>query len=74
MEMEYPHSGIRIDSTLTEQEKWYFDLHGFLVLRQAVPPENLKELQRSMSQLLSYCLSHQMYIHRYSFLHQKLFQ
>jgi len=45
MEMEYPHSGIRIDSTLTEQEKWYFDLHGFLVLRQAVPLENLKELQ-----------------------------
>jgi len=45
MEMEYPHSGIRIESTLTEKEKWFFDLQGFLVIRQAISPNELADLQ-----------------------------
>lgn len=45
MEMEYPHSGIRIASTLTDTEKWAFDLHGFLVIPQAIAPDELTELQ-----------------------------
>ena len=29
---------------LTETEKWLFDLHGFLVLKQVVPPEEVAEM------------------------------
>ena len=30
-------------STLTEEEKWYFDLHGFLVLKGIITSESLKQ-------------------------------
>lgn len=31
-------------SALTEEEKWYFDLHGFLVLKSVITPEKLKQM------------------------------
>ncbi|MEE2617937.1 MAG: hypothetical protein VX677_04900 [Candidatus Poribacteria bacterium] len=31
-------------STLTEEEKWYFDLHGFLVLKGIITSESLKQM------------------------------
>ncbi len=31
-------------SLLTDDEKWYFDLHGFLVLRWVIPPDNLARM------------------------------
>ncbi len=31
-------------STLTEEEKWYFDLHGFLVLRDVIPKDKVTEM------------------------------
>ena len=33
-----------IHSTLTEEEKWYFDLHGFLVLRNVIPKDEIAEM------------------------------
>ena len=33
-----------IHSTLTEEEKWYFDLHGFLVLRDVIPRTEVAEM------------------------------
>lgn len=29
---------------LTDEEKWFFDLHGYLVLKQAVPQEDVKRM------------------------------
>ena len=29
---------------LTDEEKWFFDLHGYLVLKQAVPREDVKRM------------------------------
>ncbi len=34
----------RIQSTLTEQEKWSFDLHSFLVLRNVLPKDEVEEM------------------------------
>ena len=31
-------------STLTEDEKWYFDLHSFLVLKDVITSQNLKQM------------------------------
>ena len=33
-----------IHSTLTVAEKWYFDLHGFLVLRSVIPKDEIAEM------------------------------
>ena len=33
-----------IHSTLTETEKWYFDLHGFLVLQSVIPKDEIAEM------------------------------
>ncbi len=44
MELEYPISGINIESTLTEEEKWYFDLQGYLILRQVIPSGTVDQL------------------------------
>ena len=33
-----------VDSMLTEEEKWQFDLQGFIVLRQVVPSDALKQM------------------------------
>lgn len=33
-----------IQSTLTEEEKWQFDLHGFLVLKNVIPSNEIKEM------------------------------
>ena len=39
--MEYPYSGLRIPSLLTEEEKWLFDLNGFLIKKNAVNKEKM---------------------------------
>ena len=31
-------------SILTEEEKWYFDLHGFLILKDVITAKNLKQM------------------------------
>ena len=41
-----------IHSTLTEEEKWYFDLHGFLVLRNAIPKDAIKEMLKVLQALV----------------------
>lgn len=33
-----------VDSMLTEEEKWRFDLQGFMVLRQVIPSDALKQM------------------------------
>jgi len=33
-----------IESTLTEEEKWYFDLRGYLVLEDVIAPEELQRM------------------------------
>ena len=33
-----------IQSTLKEEEKWYFDLHGFLVLRNVIRKDEIEEM------------------------------
>lgn len=50
MEIDYPLSGINIESTLTEEEKWYFDLQGYLVLRQVVPADKVQALRKIINQ------------------------
>ena len=44
MEMEYPYSGLRIPSLLTEEEKWLFDLNGFLIKKNAVNKEKINDI------------------------------
>ncbi|MCG9127745.1 phytanoyl-CoA dioxygenase family protein [Candidatus Poribacteria bacterium] len=42
-----------IQSTLTEEEKWHFDLHGFLVLRNVIPPDKIEEMLAILNHWLS---------------------
>jgi hypothetical protein len=42
-----------IHSTLTEEEKWYFDLHGFLVLRNVIPKDEIEEMLKVFQQWLT---------------------
>lgn len=44
MEMEYPHSGLKIKSLLTEEEKWLFDLNGFLVKKNAIDRQKIDDI------------------------------
>ena len=44
MEMKYPHSGLRLPSLLTEEEKWLFDLNGFLIKKNAVNKEKINDI------------------------------
>ena len=37
-------SAINLPSTLTEEEKWYFDLHGYLILRQVITPDEVLQM------------------------------
>lgn len=42
-----------IHSTLTEEEKWYFDLHGFLVLRDVIPKGEVAEMLKVLQHWLT---------------------
>ncbi len=42
-----------IHSTLTEAEKWYFDLHGFLVLRNVIPKDAIEEMVKGLQHWLT---------------------
>ena len=42
-----------IHSTLTEEEKWYFDLHGFLVLRNVIPKDEIEEMLKVLRHWLT---------------------
>ena len=42
-----------IQSTLTEDEKWYFDLHGFLVLRNVIPKDKIEAMLRVLQHWLT---------------------
>ena len=42
-----------IHSTLTEAEKWYFDLHGFLVLRNVIPKDEIEEMLKVLRHWLT---------------------
>ena len=53
MELEYPLSGRNIESTLTDEEKWYFDLQGYLILRQVISPEKVQQLCNVIDQWFS---------------------
>ena len=44
MEMEYPNSGINLPSLLTEEEKWLFDLNGYLIKKNAVDKERINDI------------------------------
>ena len=44
MEMEYPNSGITLPSLLTEEEKWLFDLNGFLIKKNAVDKQKINDI------------------------------
>ena len=44
MEMEYPNSGISLPSLLTEEEKWLFDLNGYLIKKNAVNKEKINDI------------------------------
>ena len=37
-------SAINLPSTLTEEEKWHYDLFGYLVLRQVVSPAEVERM------------------------------
>ena len=37
-------SAIDLPSTLTEEEKWHYDLFGYLVLRQVVSPTEVERM------------------------------
>ena len=37
-------SARNLSSTLTEEEKWYFDLHGYLILRQVITPDEVLQM------------------------------
>ena len=37
-------SARNLSSTLTEEEKWYFDLHGYLILRQVIRPDEVLQI------------------------------
>ena len=37
-------SAINLRSTLTEEEKWHYDLFGYLVLRQVVSPGEVERM------------------------------
>ena len=37
-------SAINLRSTLTEEEKWHYDLFGYLVLRQVVSPAEVEQM------------------------------
>ena len=43
-------SAINLRSTLTEEEKWHYDLFGYLVLRQVVSPAEIKRMLEIASQ------------------------
>ncbi len=42
-----------IYSTLTEEEKWYFDLHGFLILRNVIPKAEVGEMLKVLRHWLT---------------------
>ncbi len=42
-----------IQSTLTEEEKWYFDLHGFLILRNVIPKDEIEEMLKVLQHWLT---------------------
>ena len=42
-----------IHSTLTEEEKWSFDLHGFLVLRDVIPKDKVAEMLKLLRHWLT---------------------
>ena len=33
---------------LTQEERWYFDLKGYMVVRQAVPDEDVRAMRKQM--------------------------
>ena len=37
-------SAINLPSTLTEEEKWHYDLFGYLVLRQVISPAEVERM------------------------------
>ena len=39
-------------SILTEEEKWYFDLHGFLILKDVITAKNLKQMLNTIQNWL----------------------
>lgn len=40
-------------AALTEEEKWQFDLHGYIVLREVIPPDTLRNMLGVINHLLS---------------------
>ena len=42
-----------IQSTLTEEEKWYFDLHGILVLKNVIPKAEIDEMLKVLQHWLA---------------------
>ena len=42
-----------IQSTLTEMEKWCFDLQGFLVLRNVIPKDEIEEMLKVLQHWLT---------------------
>ena len=39
-------SAIDLPSILTEEEKWYFDLQGYLILRQVITADEINQMLR----------------------------
>ena len=39
-------SVIDLPSILTEEEKWYFDLQGYLILRQVITADEINQMLR----------------------------